>query len=127
MSCAIHKKDNDVKKCPVCQKSMCEQCANFCEKYGACPNCLKRQSEMMFDTSKRGVWYAGLGLVCATVFLILYVIEICLGKIETTFIIIGTIILAVLLPLTIFLLLFSIKRIKVMKNFLSEEINKKEK
>lgn len=122
MSCAIHKKNDDIAKCPVCKKSMCEECADFCEKYGACPTCLKRQVQTMHISSKRGIWYSLLGLVCATIFLIMYIVDIALGKMETNFIIIGAVILAVLLPLTIFLLVYSVLRTKKTKKILENEL-----
>ncbi len=126
MNCYLHNEKKEVSKCNICQKPLCEDCANFCEEHGACPTCLKKQVQNMYQSSKRGIWYTITSMLCAVVFLTLYVIDLSLGKLEKSFVIIGAIILGILLPLTIFLLIHSLKKRNEYKKFLENNIKNNE-
>ena len=125
MSCKLHKNKPDVKKCVVCGTGLCDECAKFQDEYGACPTCLSKQAQSIYVNLKRGIKYNILSLVCSVAFLVLYIVEICLGRFSNTFIIVGAIILALLLPLSIYMFVKTILRLKEYKKFLISQNNKR--
>ena len=123
MNCVIHKNKESSAKCVVCGKPLCAECAEFQEKYGACPKCLKRQAEVMYQTAKRGIVYNILSLICAVAFLTIYVVELCLGNLNQTYIIGGSIIIGVLVPVSITMFVLTLLKMRKYKNFLKNDKN----
>lgn len=121
MACFIHEKKEDKSKCVVCGKPICDDCSKFQEEYGACPSCLEKQANLIYSSAKRGLAYNILSLICAVLFLTLYIVDICLGKMDKTFIIVGAVILALLFPLSIYMFIRTLKRIKEYKHFLNKQ------
>ena len=121
MSCVIHKKSDSIGKCVVCGKPLCDKCVEFQEKFGACPECLKKQAESIYRSSKRGIIYNILSLVCAVSFLIIFVIELCLGNLNQTYIIGGGVIIGLLVPISVLMFVFTLLRLKKYKNYLKND------
>ena len=125
MSCFIHKDIESKSKCPICQNELCESCEKFCDEYGACPKCLNSQVVSMLENTNRGIIYSIFSLICSSLFLILYLVDLLRGTMQKNFIIIGAILVSIILPVSIILLVHTIKKKKEYKSFLNE--NKIEK
>lgn len=123
MNCFVHGDKEAKSKCVVCGKPLCEDCTKFQNECGACPKCLKKQAESMYAVAKRGIMYTILSLICAVAFLIIYIVEVCLGNFDKTYIIVGAVILATLVPLSVFMFVKTILKIKKYKNYLKNNKN----
>ena len=112
MNCEYHKDRESVNKCKICGKEICKECDEVQSKYSACPSCVKETVGIYYDKIKRGFKYNILIMICAVAFLAMYVVELALGKLSLTYIIIGAVCVAILIPLSIFMLLYSVNNLK---------------
>lgn len=119
----MHGNKESQAKCVVCGKPLCADCSKFQDEYGACPKCLKKQAESMYAVAKRGIWYNILSLACALAFIVIYIVEVCLGNFDQTYIIVGAVLLGVLTPVSVFMFIKTLLKIKKYKDFLKNNKN----
>ena len=116
--CKYHNEAEAVGECAICKAKLCEECDEFASQFGRCPKCAKQTVVHLQQNLKRGLLRNVLSVVFAGLFLILFVVYLCLGQLSTTFIIIGSVVIAILLPLTIFMMVYNIKNIKKLGYFI---------
>ena len=114
-----------VSECVICKAKLCKSCDDFQKQFGRCPKCAKKSVYHLHQNLKRGLIQNIISVICAVAFFSLFVVYICLGKASTTFIVVGAIIVALLCPLTIFMLIYNLKNIKRLKHFLDVAEDKK--
>ena len=117
--CKFHKENDAVGKCALCGAELCKECDDFQEQFGRCPNCARQTVAILHKKLKHGLLKNILSVVFATLFLILYVVYLCLGELSTTFIVVGAIIISILMPLTVLMMIYNIKNIKKLEYFLN--------
>ena len=125
MNCEFHSQKTAVDKCKVCGANLCEECNGFQKIHGTCPKCSKVLANKEYISFKNSLMYNILSLVCAVAFLALYIVSVCLHKINTTFTIIGAIVLTIFLPLSVFMLVNTISNIKRIKKQIAISIKLK--
>ena len=113
MNCIYHKKEA-VSKCKVCGAPLCDECEEFQNKNGCCEACARDLEARTYKTQKSGLMYNILSLVCAIGFLVLYIISF--SKLLLPYKIAGGIIIGILLPLTVIMLIFTLRSNKKSKN-----------
>ena len=101
MNCEFHSEKQAVARCKVCGANLCEDCNAYQNIHGSCPQCSKTFASKEYISLKNGLMYNILSLVCAIAFLGLYVVSLCLNKLSTVFTIIGAVVLAIFLPISI--------------------------
>ncbi len=120
MDCKYHRGKKAVGQCKLCGAKLCQKCTDFQQQYGRCPACAKDYLQYVYKNFKRGLRYNIFGVVCAVAFLALYIVCFCTNNADKQFVIFGAIVIAVLTPLSIFLLVYSCKQIKKCKQNLME-------
>ena len=118
MNCEYHKDREAVAKCKVCGKDLCEECDKVNQKYSACPNCAKSTLQTYHQNIKRGFLFNILSIVCSVAFLVMYVVAPALQKLNLGYIIAGAIIIAILVPASIFMLCYSLRNMKAYKEII---------
>lgn len=115
MNCKYHSDRDAVGKCKACGADLCAECDDFAKQNDICPSCAKMYVYRTYDGSKNGLTYNIVSLVCAVAFLALYIVSICLNKLSTNLIVMGAVIIGLLLPLSIFMLVYNITNMKKCK------------
>ena len=125
MNCNFHKDIKATTKCNFCKSDLCEECGKFQEKFGACPKCSKSLVKRLHSNLKRGLFQNFLSITFAVAFVVLYVVYVCRGS-STLFVVLGAVGIAIIVPLSIFLLFYNSKNIKKLQSYLDlENDNKK--
>ena len=122
MFCKYHSDKKAVSKCQVCGADLCDECSDYQNKYDSCPLCAKIYASKTFLTYKNNFTYNLISVVCAVTFLVLYIASLCTKKLNTMFIIIGAIEISILLPVSVYLLINSAKKIKIYKKLVENAI-----
>ena len=120
MSCFIHNKKQDVAKCNVCKKTLCEDCKQVQEHFGACPKCSKSRLEKTEQKYKNGLKFNIASVVCFVLFVVVFALNIFYDNATTSFVIIGAIVSVLLGGLSIFLLVRTTSKIKKLKKLINE-------
>ena len=115
MNCEFHKDREAVAKCKVCGKDLCEECNKVNQKYSACPSCAKSTLQTYHQNIKRGLMFNVLSIICSVAFVVMYVVALALQKLNLGYIIAGAIIIAILVPASIFMLCYSLRNMKEYK------------
>lgn len=115
MNCKFHKDREAVAKCKICGKDLCEECNKVNQKYLACPNCAKTTLQTYYQNIKRGLMFNVLSIICSFAFVVMYIVTLALQKLSTAYIVAGAIIIAVLVPASIFMLCYSLKNMREYK------------
>ena len=118
MNCKFHSNKEGVSKCKICGAELCKDCTKFAIKFDRCPKCAQKQISYLYSRIKHGLVFNILGVVCALAFLVMYIVALCLGQLDKDFIVIGAVVLAFLLPITIIMFVYSIKNLKSYKKYL---------
>ena len=122
MNCKYHTNRFAVVKCNICGAELCKECADYQKKYDCCPVCAKIYASSTFLTYKKNFNYNLISVICAATFLILYIVSLCTNKLNTLFIIIGAVAIGILLPVSIFLMISSAKKIKIYKKLVENAV-----
>ena len=112
MNCKFHKDMEAIDNCVICGAPLCEECKKFHDKHFGCQNCCSREVHRNYLSYKNGFKYNIITLGCAALFLVLYIVAICLNIFETKFIILGAVVLAILVPVSIYLTIINHKKLK---------------
>lgn len=115
MNCKFHKDREAVAKCKICGKDLCEECNKVNQKYSACPSCAKTTLQTYYQNIKRGLMFNVLSIICSFAFVVMYIVTLALQKLSTAYIVAGAIIIAVLVPASIFMLCYSLKNMREYK------------
>ena len=115
MNCKYHGEREAVAKCKVCGADLCKECNEYQRFFDSCLECANLYATETYYTYKNNFIYNLLSIICAGVFLILYIVSLAFNKLNSTLIVVGAIALSLLLPVSILLLVFSAKKIKVYK------------
>ena len=127
MNCKYHTKRLAVSKCQVCGANLCKECADYQKKYDSCPVCAKIYASSTFLTYKNNFNYNLISVLCAITFLVLYIVSLCTNKLSMLFIIIGAIAIGLLLPVSIFLIINSARKIKIYKKLVENALKSDKK
>lgn len=127
MNCEFHKDREAVAKCKVCGKDLCEECDKVNQKYSACPSCAKTTLQTYHQNIKRGFLFNILSIICSVAFVVMYVVALALQKLSLGYIIAGAVIIAILVPASILMLLYSLKNMKAYKQIIELSEAKEQK
>ena len=127
MGCKYHNDRESVSKCEVCGAELCKECSDYQSKYDSCPVCAKIYASSTFLTYKNNFNYNLISVLCAATFLILYIVSLCTNKLNALFIIIGAVAIGILLPVSIFLMVNSAKKIKIYKKLVENAVKNEKK
>jgi len=122
MNCKYHREREAVAKCKICGADLCQECNEYQRFFDSCLDCANLTATETYYTYKNNFIYNLLSIICAGVFLILYIISLALNRLNLALIIVGAIALSLLLPISILLLLFSAKKIKVYKKLTQSRV-----
>lgn len=112
MNCSFHNDREEVAKCNICKKPLCAECDKVQQKYLACPSCAQKSLIAIHKIYKRGLIFNVLGVLCFIAFVVLYVVDLMLGNLGKTFIILGAIAMAILGAITITMFVMSCLKLK---------------
>src|SRR5574344_827805 len=118
MNCKYHNEKESTAKCKICGAPLCPECDEVQKKYFGCPNCAKKYLTQVFQNYTRGLVYNILSVICFVAFVVLYIVDLSLKNLNTLFIVLGAVIIAVLGSLSIFLFCYTLKKIKKIKSIL---------
>lgn len=127
MNCEFHKDREAVSKCKVCGKDLCEECDKVNQKYSACPGCAKNALQTYHQNIKRGFMFNILSIICSVAFVAMYIVALALQKLSLGYIIAGAVIIAILVPASIFMLCYSLKNMKAYKKVIDIAEEKEQK
>ena len=119
MNCNFHKDREAVAKCKVCGKDLCKECDEVNQKYSACPGCAKNTLQTYQQNIKRGLLFNILSIVCAFAFVAMYIVALALGKLSVAYIVVGAVLIAILVPVSVFMLCYSLKNLKAYKSIIA--------
>lgn len=118
MSCKFHSQNQDEAKCKICGAPLCKQCDQFQQRYGGCPSCANNYIYHIYQNFKRGKTYNILSIVFSALFVLMYIVNLCTGPVDIAFIIIGAIVIAVLVPASIVMFVYTQKNLKKFGEYL---------
>lgn len=119
MNCKYHSEVESVGKCAVCGAPLCEKCMGVQTEFSACPKCSKKYMQNVYNSYKSGLTFNILSVCCFLGFLVLYVIDL-FKSMKTLYIVLGAIVVAILGPLCVVLLIYTIKKIKRLKKLIND-------
>lgn len=125
MNCKYHIDREAKHKCKICGADLCDECNEFQNKNEGCLSCAKMYAYRTYVGFKNSFLYNVISVVCAVAFLVLYIVSICLNMISTIYIVVGAIIIGLLLPISLFLLIYNASNLKKSKKLISKtQVNK---
>jgi multidrug efflux pump subunit AcrB len=121
MNCEYHQDRQETTECNVCKKPLCAECAKIQEKFGACAKCAKKQIDRVYQNYKQGLKFNIMSIVCFVAFLIVYVVDVCIGNLSIPFIIFGAVITVVLGVLSVLMLVKTTTKLKEYGKIIKKE------
>ena len=118
MSCKYHSEREEVAKCNVCGAPLCNECEKFQKKFATCVKCSEHEVKNIYGKFKRGLCLNIFTILCAITFLVMFIIESVNGNLTQAFFIIGIVVVAIMIPLSVLFLVFTIINIKKYKSYL---------
>ena len=117
MKCKYHDREA-ITRCRVCGAALCSECDAFQKTNEMCPECSKKYLNKTYKSYKTGIMYNVLSMVCAVGFLVLYLLSF--AKLLMAYKIAGGVVLAVMLPLTVFMFVKSVSGARKLKKQLNK-------